>query len=117
MDNRYLGMHIVSITNRQIKFVPRIAETGSLSLKITDKQTKTEYISTETASTSGNYISITPSFIFEEGRFYYIVVTGTEELYRGKVFCTEQTDYDKYDVNKNVYEEYEKADANEYIVI
>lgn len=110
-------MHIVSITDRQIKFVPRIAETGSLSLKIIDDQTKNEYISTETATVSGNYISITPSFIFGEGKFYRIIISGTEELYRGKVFCTAQTDNSKYTVNKSEYTSYAKANANEYITI
>jgi hypothetical protein len=45
------------------------------------------------------------------------VVSGTEELYRAKVFCTDQTDFDKYTTNENVYTEHEKANANEYIVI
>lgn len=45
------------------------------------------------------------------------MVSGTAELYRGKVFCTDQTDFDKYTTNENIYSEYEKAEANEYIVI
>ena len=114
---RYLGMHIVSTTNKQIKFVPRKVETGSISLKITDEQTNKSTTASVTATESGNFVSVTPTYTFKEGRFYYIVLTGTVELYRGKVFCTDQTDYDKYDVNKNVYEEHAKANANEYIVI
>ena len=114
---RYLGMHIVSTTNKQIKFVPRIVETGTISLKITDEQTNTSTTASVTATESGNFVSVTPTYTFKEGRFYYIVMTGTNELYRGKVFCTDQTDYDKYTTNENVYTEYAKANANEYIVI
>jgi hypothetical protein len=110
-------MHIVSTTNKLIKFVPRIVETGSLSLNITDESTNTSATSTVTATNSGNFVSITPTYTFKEGRFYYIVVSGTAELYRGKVFCTDQTDFDKYTTNQNVYTEHDKANANEYIVI
>jgi len=117
LATRYLGMHIVSTTNKLIKFVPRIVETGSLSLNITDESTNTSATSTVTATNSGNFVSITPTYTFKEGRFYYIVVSGTAELYRGKVFCTNQTDFDKYTTNQNVYTEHEKANANEYIVI
>lgn len=114
---RYLGMHIVSTTNKEIKFVPRKVETGSISIEITDEQTNKSTTASVTASESGNFVSVTPTYTFKEGRFYYIVLTGTVELYRGKVFCTDQTEYDKYTTNENVYEEYQKADANEYIVI
>ena len=114
---RYLGMHIVSTTNKEIKFVPRKVETGAISLKITDEQTNKSTTANVTATESGNFVSVTPTYTFKEGRFYYIVLTGTVELYRGKVYCTDQTDFDKYTTNENVYTEYEKADANEYIVI
>ena len=117
LARRYLGMHIVSTTDKLIKFVPRIVEEGSLSLSITDESTNTSDTSSVTATSSGNFVSITPTYTFKEGRFYYIVVSGTEELYRGKVFCTDQTDFDKYTTNENVYTEHEKANANEYIVI
>ena len=110
-------MHIVSTTNKLIKFVPRIVETGSLSFTITDESKNSSSTSSVTATSSGNFVNITPTYTFKEGRFYYIVVSGTEELYRGKVFCTDQTDFDKYTTNENVYTEYEKANANEYIVI
>lgn len=118
MDNRYLGMHIVSTTDKQIKFVPRKVQTD-LSINITDEQENESTAESVTGVNIGNFVKIAPTYTFKEGRFYYIVITGTdeEELYRGKVFCTNQTDFDKFTVNENVYNEYEKADANEYIVI
>lgn len=114
---RYLSMHIVSTTNKQIKFAPRIEEIGTISIRITDEQTNTSTTANLIATQSGNFVSVTPTYTFIEGRFYYIVITGTVELYRGKVFCTDQTDYEKYTTNENVYTEYDKADANEYIII
>lgn len=110
-------MHIVSTTDKEILFVPRIVETGSLSLIVTDEQENKSTTESVTASQSGNFVSITPTYTFKEGNFYYFVVSGTDELYRGKVFCTDQTDFDKYTTNENIYSEYEKAEANEYIVI
>jgi len=106
-------MHIVSTTDSTIKFVPRAYDT-SLSVVITDEETNTSSTESLTGTRSKNYMVIDPAYTFKEGRFYTMRVTGSAEVYRGRVFCTDQTDYEKYTVNQGVYTEY-NSDNNGYI--
>jgi len=56
-------------------------------------------------------------FTLVEGRFYkFDVLDGSSLIYRGKIFCTDQTDYDKYSVNDGVYTEEQSYD-NEFIIL
>ncbi len=82
-------MHIVSTTDKKIYFVPRAFET-SVSVKITDEETNTSSTESLTATQEANYLHITPTYTFKEGRYYNIRITGTNEIYRGKVYCTNQ---------------------------
>lgn len=108
-------MHIVSTTSSTITFAPRAVETG-VSVKITDEETNTSATESLTATESGNFLSITPSYTFKEGRYYNIKVSGSTELYRGKVYCTNQTDLEKFSVNNGEFTYYEDTDNdNQYI--
>ena len=52
-----------------------------------------------------------------EGRFYQFTVYDNDGVqYKGRLFCTAQTEYDKYTVNENVYTEEESYD-NEFVII
>ena len=118
--SRYLNMHIVTTSNKTIKYIPRVVETTNV-LRITDEQTNVT-AAKQTLSTTevGNFVSITADFTFVEGRYYYITIGNSAdnaEIYRGKVFCTNQTDFEKFTTNNNIYTEYDKTNANEYIVI
>ena len=106
-------MHIVSTTSNTITFAPRLVET-SVSVKITDEETNTSTTESLTATISGNFLVINPSYTFVEGRYYNIKVTGSEELYRGKVYCTDQTDLEKFSVNSGEFTYYNDND-NQYI--
>lgn len=66
---------------------------------------------------SGNEVQATLDYEFEVGNFYYFVVNGIVELYRGKIFCTDQADLEKYTTNEGQYTSYAKTNANEYITI
>jgi hypothetical protein len=106
-------MHIVSTTNRKIYFVPRAFDT-SVSVKITDEETNTSITEITTATKEANYLYITPTYTFKEGGYYTIRITGTNEIYRGKVYCTNQTDLEKFSVNSGEFTYYEDND-NQYI--
>jgi len=106
-------MHIVTTSDSTISFLPRAFET-SVSVKITDEETNSSTTQSLTATENVNYLVITPSYTFKEGRYYTIRVTGTAEIYRGRVFCTDQTDYEKYTINQDQYEQY-NSDNNGYI--
>ena len=52
-----------------------------------------------------------------EGRFYQFTVYDNDGVqYKGRLFCTAQTEYDKYTVNENVYTQEQSYD-NEYIIL
>ena len=108
-------MHIVTTTDKKIYFVPRAFET-SVSVKITDEETNTSSTESLTATQEANYLHITPTYTFEQDRYYTIRITGTNEIYRGKVFCTNQTDLEKFSINNGEFTHYEDTDNdNKYI--
>ena len=108
-------MHIVNTTDKKIYFVPRAFDT-SVSVKITDEETNTSSTESLTATQEANYLHITPTYTFEQDRYYTIRITGTNEIYRGKVFCTNQTDLEKFSINNGEFSYYEDTDNdNQYI--
>ena len=113
-------MHIVSTTDKKIYFVPRAFEaeaTYTVSIKITDEETNTSTTEFLTATKEANYLHITPSFTFIQGRYYNIRISAaTNEIYRGRVYCTNQTDLEKFSVNNGEFTYYEDTDNdNQYI--
>jgi len=63
------------------------------------------------------FSTITSIFYLKEGTFYTIKLSDIDgELYEGMMFCTDQTDYDKYDPNKNDYV-VESTYNNEYVIL
>jgi hypothetical protein len=108
-------MHIVSTTDKKIYFAPR-ATGVSVSVKITDEETNISRTFDTYASQSGNYSEI---FLDEvvEGRYYTIRISSDgNEIYRGKVYCTNQTDLEKFSVNSGEFTYYEDTDNdNQYI--
>lgn len=101
-------MHIVKTTDSTIELLPR-QKYEVVSVSIIDEETRDEIyedIAPRTIKSTDNTISIRPSFQFVEGRFYTFRVykQGTStEVYRGKIYCTDQTDLDKFTINKNTY--------------
>jgi hypothetical protein len=108
-------MHIVTTTDKKIYFVPRAFDL-SVSVKITDEETNVSTTESLTATKEANYLHITPTYTFVEGRYYTIRITGTSEIYRGKVYCTNQADLEKFSINSGEFTYYEDTDNdNQYI--
>ena len=111
-------MHIVKTDNQLLKIVPRSYTSENLTVKVTNETKNTSQEQTITPVLSGNFMELTGTFTFAEGIFYYFVVSeGANEIYRGKIYCTDQTNLPEYTINQGQYEIYEKANANEYITI
>lgn len=119
-------MHIITPTQGQaIRFIPR-AEVTSPNLQIID-ESQNKDITSDLLNQFGSYSDgITTLFLnFKEGkfpvegRFYtfkaYNIATG-QIYYKGRLFCTAQTEFDKYTVNQNVYTE-ETSYDNEFVII
>jgi hypothetical protein len=119
-------MHIIRPTQTQtIQFIPRVAIASPVVQIIDESQNKN--ISSDILNQSGSYLNgFTTLFLtFKvgkfpvEGRFYYFKAfsnNGNTLCYQDRLFCTAQTEYDKYTVNQNVYTE-ETSYDNEYIII
>ncbi len=113
-------MKILTTTSGSIKFIPRETSSPSISLKLTNKNTRTSTISNNVNFiTDGGYITIyggIPTLV--ENTNYSMEVTNSsgDVIYRDTIFCTNQTDFDKFDVHKDEYITEDTFD-NEFIVL
>ena len=107
-------MHIISTTSQTITLIGRFVK-ANYNVVITDEQSK-EVIEKIVANTEvGNYQEIDLDFECATGRYYTIELSDNSILaYRGKLFCTNQTDLPKYTIVKDEYKS-EQSD-NEYII-
>ena len=104
---------LTTSTNAQeLKFIPR--QYAADSIVLTDEQANTSSTISATFTKDGYYLKADISFTLVEDRFYtFNALNGTKTVYKGRIFCTDQTVSD-YSINKNVYTEHEST--NEYIV-
>ena len=111
-------MKILTTTSIQtIKFIPREL-VSSVILTLTNKNTRTSFTVSVGVSNSNGYMSLTGSFSLIENTNYSMEVTKSsgDVIYRDTIFCTNQTDLDKFDVHKNDYVTEDTFD-NEFIVL
>ena len=99
---------------QELKFIPR-DYVAATDIVLTDEQANTSIlIEGYTFTKDGYYLKADISFQLVEDRFYtFKALDGTKTIYKGRIFCTDQTVSD-YSINKNVYTEHEST--NEYIV-
>jgi hypothetical protein len=102
-----------SASSQTINFIPRSG--GYDTLVITDEQTgEVDTITTFTNTTGDYYDTITAVFTLVENHFYSLVVKdGTVELYRDKIYCTNQS-IPTYSVNSGQYTNY--SSNNDYVL-
>jgi len=134
-----------STENQTIQIIPRVySENIAMSLR-DDSTNEVVLVYPETVAINKNYLDITTVFDLKEGHFYDVKIylgdyarrleadKGTIEalqclgtiyndsqiIYRDKIFCTiqgiEQTEGNKYTVNKDVYKE--QSGNNDFIIL
>ena len=110
---------LTTSATQSIKFIPRGVE-GIVFLKLTDKNTRTSTYVSVSAVDSNGYMTLTgTTFALVENTNYSMVVfdgSGSGAIYRDTIFCTNQTDFDKFDVHKDDYVTEDTFD-NEFIVL
>ena len=111
-------MKILTTTPSFIKFIPReAAETVTLTL--TNKNTRTsETVSVGVANSNG-YMTIysgIPTLVENTNYSMEVKNSSGDVIYRDTIFCTNQTDFDKFDVHKDEYVTEDTFD-NEFIVL
>jgi len=121
-------MNVITTTDQTIYFAPRLAPgsgdytadmttitadstlitadagSGGYTYTLTDESTKEAITNSINATLSGNYYTADLNFSPVEGRYYYLEIKqGDAVAYRGKLFCTNQSDLEKYTINANTY--------------
>lgn len=129
-----------STSEQTIKIAARRDVVGNLSLEVINKSTRKtdsytssvewqEYnvswensdVSWEsggfTSSQGDIFLEITNKYALKEGNYYTLkLIDDNGELYRDVIYCTDQTDYDKYNPNKNKYTQ-ESSFDDSYIIL
>ena len=103
---------------QNIKFIPREAA-SSVTLTLTNKNTRTSTNVSVGVSNSDGYMTLSSAaFSLVEGTNYSMEVANQsgDVIYRDTIFCTNQTDYDKFDIHKDEYVTEDTFD-NEFIVL
>lgn len=104
---------------QQLKIIPRKDATAPV-IKLTDKATRKTATVTPTKTDEGDYMVLTGTFNLVEDSLYTYKVqlssSDDEEIYRGLIYCTNQTSLDKYFINNNEYIEEDSFD-NEFVII
>ena len=110
---------LTTSATQSIKFIPRVSATGVI-LKLTNKNTRASFVVGVSTVNSNGYMTITGStFALVENTNYSMEVlndNGSGVIYRDTIFCTNQTDFDKFDVHKDDYITEDTFD-NEFIVL
>ena len=111
----YISMVILttSTSAQTFSFIPRSLTYDGLY--VTDESTNTTSTISITSSASNDYYeTITASFTLIEGRFYtFEVRNGSDVVFKGKIFCTDQT-VSTYSVNNNNYTQH--TTTNDFIM-
>ena len=97
--------------------VPWFGASDSTLIKITDEETNVMQEVVAVSTLQGNYESVSFDFDFIENRYYrFTVEVNRDEVYRGKIYCTNQSNLEKFSINRDEFTYYEDTDNdNQYI--
>jgi len=103
-----------SSSAQSIKIIAR-KDATSPTFELIDKDKRKTTTVTVTKTTDDDFMVLTGTFSLKEGRQYgFRVKDGSEEIYRGLILCTDQTDLDKFFINKDDFTSEDSYD-NEFI--
>jgi len=105
-----------SIGTQSLKIIARKAS-YPLVLTLIDKNTRVEYVIPVSPVSSNGYTVLYGSFELKENATYSMIVSDDNGiLYKDIVYCTDQTDYNKFDLHKDEYIT-ENSRSNQFIVL
>lgn len=109
-----------STSSQTLSFIPRVY-VSSATMKIRDEVKNTTTSSAVSLTHALGYSSLSHAFSLAEGKYYELtILSGSNVIYRDKIFCTDQTiDQDTnsyYTINESQYTQEDSYD-NEYITI
>jgi len=104
-----------STSPQDLIVIPRTSSPYTdLVLTLTNENTKVSTAYNVTADYLYGYMTISNAFTLTEGTFYTFKIEDNGDLiFRGKIFCTDQTEFDKFTVNDGEFTEPSATD-NEF---
>lgn len=113
-------MHILTTStgSQELKVIPRYYQ-DDITMRITGENSRVTTITEWVDPTEDNgYMVINAEFNLSEGLYYGLEISTINDtlLYRGRIFCTDQSDFTsgRYDTNLN---EYTSSNAVSNIII
>jgi hypothetical protein len=89
----------------------------SISIHLTSESTNETQILNPTITEADGFMVLSTEFSLVSGVFYGLkVFDGSTLIYRGRVFVTSQTDFDKFSVNEGVYIK-EESFNNDFVIL
>ena len=105
-----------STGGQTFKIIPRSAA-SSPSFELLDKSTRVSSNIGIDVTNANGYMTITGFFSLKEGRFYtFKVKDGSTIIYRGAIFCTDQTNFNIFDVHSGEYTT-ENSYDNDFVIL
>lgn len=105
-----------SSSSQSIYIAPR-KDAISPTLTLKNKSTRKTSTVSVTKGIDGDFMRLTGTFSLKEGEQYsFTVKDGSDIIYRGLIFCTDQTELDKYFINKDEYVSEDSYD-NDFVFI
>ena len=105
-----------STGGQTFKIIPRSAA-SSPTFELLDKSTRVSSSIGIDVTNANGYMTITGFFSLKEGRFYtFKVKDGSTIIYRGAIFCTDQTNFNIFDVHSGEYTT-ENSYDNDFVIL
>ena len=105
-----------STGGQTFKIIPRSAA-SSPTFELLDKSTRVSSNIAIDVTNANGYMTITGFFSLKEGRFYtFKVKDGSTIIYRGAIFCTDQTNFNIFDVHSGEYTT-ENSYDNDFVIL
>lgn len=93
-----------SDTNHEIIFIPRYYFDGDITMELYNEETSETLSFVLTPITIDGYVYINFTQAFDNNSNFQIkMLSGTEIVYRGKLFVTNQTDLQEYKITKDIF--------------
>ena len=109
-----MNILLESALPQTLKFIPREFPT-TVAYSITNESTNVTVTATGiTATRVDGYLQITEVFDLKQGNYYNFDITDTNLIYRGRIYCTNQTIGD-FTMDSGQYTEDTTRD-NEYVI-
>lgn len=105
-----------SASAQEVKFIARSLQTGAATVVFTDELLNTAITDSVTLSTDRYYTLFSQAIpeLKEEHSYMMVVTHNSVDIFKGKVFVTNQTPLD-YSINDGMYTE--RSTTNDFIII